>query len=71
MKTAKRIDYSKLIVDSNNKSKTIWNMVNNETGKYNNKYDLPSLTKDGKKISNGPHITNAFNVYFSTVMDNR
>jgi hypothetical protein len=69
MKTAKRHYYSKLIADSNNKSKTIWNIVNNETGKYN-KYDPLPLIMDGRKISYGPHIANAFNVYFSTVMEN-
>ncbi|PNF21509.1 hypothetical protein B7P43_G13548 [Cryptotermes secundus] len=73
MKAAKRIYYNKLIVNSDNKSKTIWNIVNNETGKYNNNnnHDPPPLTKDGKKINNGLHIANAFNVYFSTIMDNR
>jgi hypothetical protein len=71
MKTAKRIYYNKLIADSNSKSKTIWNIVNNETGKYNNNNDPLLLTKDGKKISSGPLIANAFNVYFSAVMDNR
>jgi hypothetical protein len=71
MKAAKRMYYSKLIVNSGNKSKTIWNIVHNETGKHNNKHDPPLLIKNGKKISNGLYIANAFNAYFSTNMDNR
>jgi hypothetical protein len=42
-----------------------------ETGKHNNNHDPPLLIKDGKKINNGLHIANVFNVYFSTVMNNR
>jgi hypothetical protein len=37
IKTAKRIYYNKVIVNFNNKSKTIWNILNNETGKFNNR----------------------------------
>jgi hypothetical protein len=59
-----------LILNSNNKSKTIWNIVKNETGKYNNTRDPPPLTKNGKKIKNGLHISNAFNAYFSTMVVN-
>jgi hypothetical protein len=70
VKTAKRINYNKLILNSNNKSKTIWNIVKNETGKYNNTHDLPPLIKNGKKIKNGLHIANAFNAYFSTMVVN-
>jgi hypothetical protein len=68
IKTAKRIHYNKLILNSN-KSKTIWNIVNNETGKYNNRHDPPPLTRNGKKIKNCLHIANAFNAYFSTMID--
>jgi hypothetical protein len=71
MKTAKRIHYNKLILNSNNKSKIIWNRVKNETGKYNNSHDPPPLTKNGKKIKNGLYIANAFNAYFGTMIDNR
>jgi hypothetical protein len=60
-----------LIVNSDNKSKTIWNIVNNEIGKHNNNHDPPTLIKGGKKVNNGLHITNAFNMYFGTIMDNR
>jgi hypothetical protein len=60
-----------LILNSNNKSKTLWNIVNNEIGRCNNSHDPPPLTKDGKKINNGLHIANAFNAYFSTMTDNR
>jgi hypothetical protein len=69
IKTAKRIHYNKLMLNSNNKSKTIWNIVKNETGKYNNSHDPSQLNKNGKKIKNGLHIANAFNTYFSTMID--
>jgi penicillin V acylase-like amidase (Ntn superfamily) len=63
-----------LIINSNKKSKTIWNIVSNETGKYinnNHHHDPPPLTKNGKKINNCLHIANAFNSYFGIVMDNQ
>jgi hypothetical protein len=68
---AKRNYYNKLIVNSNNKSKAIWNIVNNETGICNSTYDPPLLIKDGEKIENSQNIANAFNLYFNTMMDNR
>jgi hypothetical protein len=51
IKAAKRIYYNKMIVNFNNKSKTIWNIVNNEISKHNNNHDPPSLIKDGKKLT--------------------
>jgi hypothetical protein len=69
IKTAKRLNYNKLILNSNNKAKTIWNIVKNEIGKYDNTCDPPPLTKNSKKIKNGLHIANAFNTYFSTMVD--
>jgi 5'(3')-deoxyribonucleotidase len=71
IKAAKRNYYNKLIVNSDNKTKTIWNIVNNETGKYNNIHDPPPLIKDGKRVNNNQNIANAFNLYFNTMMDNR
>jgi hypothetical protein len=71
MKAAKRIYYNKLIVNSDNKTKTIWNIGNNEIGKHNSNHDLPPLIKEGKKISSGLHIANVFNVHFNTILDNR
>jgi hypothetical protein len=71
IKAAKRTHYNKLIVNSNNKSKTIWNIVNNETGKHNNIHDPPPLIMNGEKCKNSQSIANAFNLYFNTMMDNR
>jgi hypothetical protein len=71
IKAAKRNYYNKLIVNSNNTSKAIWNIVNNETGIRNSTYDPPPLIKDGEKIENSQNRANAFNLYFNTMMDNR
>jgi hypothetical protein len=74
MKKAKRIYYNKLIINSDDKTKTIWKIVNKEASKYNNNnnnknHDHPLLIKDRKRISNGLQIANAFNVHFTTIMD--
>jgi hypothetical protein len=71
IKAAKRNYYNKLIVNSNNKSKAIWNIVKNETGIRNSTYDPPTLIKDGEEIENSQNIANTFNLYFNTMMDNR
>jgi Notch-like protein len=71
IKVTKRTHYNKLIVNSNNKSKTIWNTVNNETGKHNNIHDPPPLIMNGEKCKNSQNIANAFNLYFDTMMDNQ
>jgi hypothetical protein len=68
-KGGKKMHYNKLIVDSNNRSKTIWNTVNNETGKNNVIHDPPPLVMNGEKYKNSKNIANAFNLYFNTMMD--
>jgi hypothetical protein len=47
IKTAKKLHYNKLIADSNNKAKTIWNIVQMETNKKSNDNGL-LLNIDGK-----------------------
>jgi hypothetical protein len=50
-KTAKRTYYSNLIVNSDNKNKTMWNIVKTETGKHNSNHDPVLLIKDGKRLT--------------------
>ena len=46
IKTAKKLHYNKLIINSNNKVKTMWNTVKTETQKIN-KDEIPPLKVDG------------------------
>jgi hypothetical protein len=62
--------YSELLVSSNNKSKTSWNIIMSETGKATSKVHTPSGFKLGKKKN--IHINQAaeaFNNFFLNVVE--
>jgi len=70
--TAKRINYSKLISQSDNKQKTTWNIFKTIT---NNKKTLhtniPTHININDTLSTNPiDIGNAFNTYFISIADN-
>jgi len=67
---AKNLHYNKLLLKSNNKLKTIWNIIKTIT---NNKSTINtiSIMNIKSKLSNNPLATeNAFNSYFSSVAEN-
>jgi hypothetical protein len=65
----KRTFYDKKISDSNNKMKTIWDIVNSESGRNNKGKEILKINIDGKVISNHKIISNSFNTYFLTIAD--
>jgi hypothetical protein len=65
---AKKLHYNKHIINSNNKVKTIWNIVKMEPPPKSND-DVPPLNIDGKTIKDYRNIANIFNAYFTTVTD--
>jgi hypothetical protein len=49
IKKAKCMEYDKLILNSHNKIKTMWNIINKESGRKNNGNNIQALDMDGKK----------------------
>ena len=69
IKTAKKMYYNNLIINSNNKSKTSWHIIKSETNKTTCNQGISSIEIDGKICNNYLHIAKAFNTYFSTVTE--
>jgi len=64
----KKLHYNKLIINSNNKVKTMWNNVKTETQKIN-KDEIPPINVDGNVVKDHLNLPNIFNTYFTTVTD--
>ena len=58
---AKHLQYSKQISNSNNKPKTLWNIIKSETGKTKRKEKISLLHTNGTIIRDPPTIANNFN----------
>jgi len=67
IKTAKKLYYNNLIINSNNKSKTSWHIINLETNKTKCNHDISSIEIDGKICNDYLDIAKAFNTYFSAI----
>jgi hypothetical protein len=66
---AKHLQYSKQISNSNNKPKTLWNIINLEIGKSRRIEQISSLYSGEQTIRDPLTIANEFNDYFLTVAD--
>jgi hypothetical protein len=64
IKTAKKLYYDKLILNSKNRAKTLWKIVKTETKKEGNE-DGPPLNNNGKTFEEYIDIGNNINTYFS------
>jgi hypothetical protein len=69
-KKAKCMGYDKLILNSDNKIKTKWNIINKEPGSKNNSNNIQALDVEGKKIIDQHSIAKTFNEYFVTITEN-
>ena len=59
--------FSKRILKSNNKSKTTW--INELLGTQHFMQDIQKLTIEGNHLTNQHNIADAFNKYFSSIID--
>jgi hypothetical protein len=66
---AKKLYYNKRLLKSNNKAKTIWNIVKSITNNGDSS-NVFSMNIEDKVSSNSLTIANAFNSYFSSVAEN-
>ena len=58
---------NKRISKSNNKTKTIWNIINELLGKQQSMQGIQKLTISGTQITNQQDIADTLNRYFSSV----
>jgi hypothetical protein len=66
---AKRLYFSKLIQNSDNKTKSAWNIVTKENGHFKCKSDIQRLNFNNNTITNQQEIATIFNNYFLTIAD--
>jgi hypothetical protein len=55
---------------SENKSKTVWNIIKTESGKTNTTMHLPSFFKLDDSIIRSGYVAEVFNDYFCNLVDN-
>ena len=66
----KKLHYHKLLLKSNNKPKTTWNIVKTVTNNKNTINTISTMNINDKLPINPLAIANAFNSYFSSVAEN-
>jgi hypothetical protein len=72
IREAKRIYCNQLITSAENKIKTTWNIINTESGRFNNlnKERLPLIFQNNSKKINIKEAAHSFNKYFTSVTEN-
>jgi len=66
---AKKLYFNHLIAQSENKTKTAWNIVKSLTNKQANSSEEPMLNIKGKFITNPQILAHTFNDYFSNIVE--
>ena len=69
IRTAKTLHLNNQIIHSNNKIKTVWNIIKCETGRLNIKHDKVNICNTDKKYNESINVE-IFNKYFLTVANN-
>ena len=64
VKEAKRRENDKFLLNTNNKSKAVWQIINNETERNLSKTQDIIISKNSKEISNPEEVDELFNSYF-------
>jgi hypothetical protein len=70
IRKAKRIEHDKLILNSHNKAKTTWDIINKESGKNKKRSEIQALKVDSKKITDQKTTAETFNEYFISIAEN-
>ena len=68
--SAKKLYYNKLLLKSNNKPKTTWNIVKTISNNKDTINNISTMNIKNKISSNPLAIANACNTYFSSVAEN-
>jgi hypothetical protein len=67
IKEAKRMEYDRHILNSNNLMRTSWKLINKELGKDRKIHRFQSLNINGMSTTNHQTIANAFNKHFTNI----
>ena len=67
IKLAKQKYYNNLLTKSTNKTKTTWNIINENINKRHGRQDISSININGVITQNNEVIANTFNSYYSSV----
>ena len=67
---AKRMEYDKLILNSCNKAKTTWDIINKESGRNKKRSEIQALKVQDKKITDQQTTAEIFNEYFVSIAEN-
>jgi hypothetical protein len=59
---------NKKIVESINKSKSIWDLIKEETGKLKASYETINIKDNGEIISEPSNVAQLFNTYFTEIV---
>jgi hypothetical protein len=70
IREAKITENDQLILNSHNKVKTTWGIINKESGKYKKRSETQALNIEGKKVTDQQTIVDTFNEYFITIAEN-
>jgi hypothetical protein len=70
IRKAKIIKHDKLILNSHNKVKTTWGIINQESGRNKKRCEIQALNMEGKKITDQHTIVETFNEYFVAITEN-
>jgi len=58
------------MLNSHNKVKTTWGIINNESGKNKKGSETQALNVEGKKVTDQQTIAETFNEYFIAIAEN-
>jgi len=64
---AKKMEYNRRILSTNNMMKTSWKLINKESNKDRNNHGIHSLNINGMSATNQQFIASAFNKHLTTM----
>ena len=69
-KKANGIEPEKFVINSHNKVKTTWDIINKESGRNKRRSEIQALNIERRKITDQQTIAETFNEYFVAIAEN-
>jgi len=70
IRKAKRMEHDKWILNSHNKAKTTWGIINKQSGRNKKRSEIQALKVEGKIITDQKTIPETFNECFVAIREN-
>ena len=67
--SAKKLNYNKIILNSENKTMPTWKIINYEKGKFSSRKGVITLKIDNDNVTDPSIVANLFNTYFLSITD--